>query len=175
MSQPINRRAWRRFTPAPIGIRSGYKQLVRGFTLIELIFVVVIIGVLIGASAPQLKKALDDFELRNFAKDIYALSLYLQASAVSRATVYCLHIRQEDGEFRASYKAGDGFRDLPGRYGRAYRAPPQTTIALDPPDMAAVYFYPDGGIDRITITLANGQGKQYSLEMRGASGEIKIR
>ena len=33
-------------TPAPIGISSGYNQLVRGFTLLELIVVLVIVGVL---------------------------------------------------------------------------------------------------------------------------------
>ena len=34
------------FTPAPIGISSGYNQLVRGFTLLELVVVIIILGVL---------------------------------------------------------------------------------------------------------------------------------
>ena len=34
------------FTPAPIGISSGYNQLVRGFTLLELIVVIIIVGIL---------------------------------------------------------------------------------------------------------------------------------
>jgi len=34
------------FTPAPISISSGYNQLVRGFTLLELVVVIIILGVL---------------------------------------------------------------------------------------------------------------------------------
>lgn len=146
----------------------------RGITFIELLLVILIIGVLAGVSVPQFRKTLDNFELENFTKDIFFLCRYLQGSAIGQGKIYCLNIDRDKAEFRATVKVGTDFKPAEGRFGRVYRAQGVTSVSLFPVDRTAVYFYPDGSIDNVTITFENKEAQKNSLVIAGVSGVIKI-
>lgn len=143
-------------------------------TFIELLLVILIIGILAGISIPQLRKTFDNFELENFVKDIYYLNRYLQASAIGRGRIQCLNIIQDEGKFWATYKENDKPQKIEGRFGKDYKAPEGTVVFIEPPERTTIYFYPDGSIDKVKITLENRHKRQISIATQGIIGDIKI-
>lgn len=159
--------------PKMIFVTSRTKAL----TFIELLIVIVIIGILVGISIPQFRKTFDNFELENFVKDIYYLSRYLQASAISQAKIHYLNIARAEGKFWATYKVEDEFKNIEGRFGKIYMAPKGVIISIDQahqPEKEGIYFYPDGSIDEIKIDFENRHNHKVSLIIQGAVGDIKI-
>jgi Tfp pilus assembly protein FimT len=143
-------------------------------TFIELLIVVVIIAVLSAISIPNLKKISDNFTLDNFAKDIFYLCRYLQASAASRQKVYALNVNFGEGALQGGYKNEKGeFVPEEGRLGRLYAAPRGVTITTSP-QVTTVYFYPDGSMSEAAFIFENSYGHKVSLNIKGASGGIKI-
>lgn len=149
----------------------------KAITFVELLIVIIIIGILASASIPKFKKTFDNLELEKFVKDIYYLSRYLQGSAIGQGKIYCLKIDKDKVEFQATYKEDEDneFKNFPGRFGKIYKAPLGIIISIDPPDATGTYFYPDGSVDKITITLVNQHKTEVSLIIKGAAGEIQIK
>jgi len=146
-----------------------------GFTYIELIIVIVILGVLIGLSTPQLKKTFAYFELENSTKNIYLLCNYLQSASISEAKIYCLNFLEETREFKPSFlKEGGQWEILKTRYARLYKIPEKIALEIISTNKNKIFFYPDGSIDNLTILFKNEFGQERSLEIKGVSGEIKI-
>ena len=144
------------------------------FTLVELLVVIVIVGVLTGLSVPQFRKTIDNFSLESYTKDIYYLCHYLQATSVSTGKIQRLNIDTSNKELSAFYKGTTSFVSIPGRYGKAYKAPDSVEIALEPPQANAVNFYPDGSADKVSVVFTNKHKKQITLNIKGAGSEIKI-
>lgn len=157
--------------------QSAQRTVGNAFTFIELLIVVIVIGILIGVSIPQFRKTFDNFELENFVKDIYYLSRYLQGRAIGEEKICCLNIALEKKELWATYKGEGEFKKIEGKFGKNYKFPERVNVTLNPmgqSEITSIYFYPDGSIDRITITFENRHKKQVSLIVKGAAGVIQI-
>lgn len=147
---------------------------IKGITFIELLIVIIIAGILAGVSTPLFRKTMDNLSLENFVKDIYYLSCYLQASAVNEGKIYSLNIDRYAVAFRGTYKEANELRNINGKLGRSFIAPKGVTITYEPADKPNVYFYPDGTIDKVTVSFKNQHENTLSLIIKGVSGEIKV-
>ena len=145
-----------------------------GFTFIELLISVTIMLILIGVSLPSLKKALDNFGIENYARNISYLGRYLQASSISEGKIYCMKVLPAENKIFPFFIDGNNLQQkLSARMGREHLLP-QGVKFLNPQDEEIVYFYPDGTAQGGNISFANSYNSKISLLINGATGEIAI-
>lgn len=71
------------------GFRLGHRKGVPGFTLIELIMVIVMLGVLAVVAAPKIFNS-NDFNARGFHDETLALLRYAQKAAIAQRRTVCV-------------------------------------------------------------------------------------
>lgn len=149
-----------------------------GFTLIEMLLVVLIVGIVLALSAPNFSKGYSRFQLKNTADDLLSMSRWAQAMAIGQERSYALSfsfdrhsydlesatVNEESGE-------ENGFEPVKGNLGRMHKIP--DTIHLDT-DKDRIRFYPDGTIDEATIQLNSPEQKEVlsSTQVRGMMTKV---
>ncbi|MFA6349457.1 MAG: type II secretion system protein [Candidatus Omnitrophota bacterium] len=71
-------------TPAPISIKRVKTKLVRGFTLIELVMVMVLVGILAGIGVPMLMQTVDAWSFNSQFQDNSVFSAIVAMNRMSR-------------------------------------------------------------------------------------------
>jgi type II secretion system protein H len=146
----------------------------RGFTFLELLMVIIIIGVMAGFAVPSVKKTYDTFALQSFVKDLYYTARYLQSSAASQRKNYRLDINPSELTFQMRAQKDDSYVMLTGRFKKRFRVPKGVTLNTQPLGLKEIYFYPDGSMDSATLVFKFRDKDKVSLVLQGASGGIKI-
>ena len=148
------------------------KKYFSGFTLIEILFVVIMIGVIFGLSVPALNKRSSDFSIIEESRNILSLSIYARQRAVSESVVYRLNIDEDLNSYYLSYRNTIGnFTESEDKYGRPRKLGSELKIKSDKP---FVDFYPDSKVDQAKISLENLKGKTINLESRPFLGDMII-
>lgn len=146
----------------------------RGFTLLELLFVILIIGIFVRMAWPLLQKTYNGFQLNTSARKVYSMFRYLQGTAVGESCVCCLNVSFDDNSFKASCWVEGGLQEINDTgFRRDFRLPQDVSMTIDPQRKTAVYFYPDGRIDRVNLTFIGSGQEQISLISEGLVCEIK--
>lgn len=136
----------------------------RGFTFIEIFFVIIIIGILAGISAPRLKKAFDNALLGNAALTLQSFLNYLSQRAVVEEKIISLNLNNESKEYWAQFEGED-------KRLKSFRLPASVEIQCQ---AQKILFYPDGQMDKVSIKLI-GAGENYiELSSQGAYAKVKI-
>jgi prepilin-type N-terminal cleavage/methylation domain-containing protein len=136
----------------------------RGFTLIEFLFVIIIIGILVTASIPRLKKAHDVFLLNNFTSELRTFMQYLRERSLVEGQVIVLSAGEGEETLKADAK--DTKEAL-----KSLRVPRGLSVAAD---KKQVFFYPDGTLDEVTLTVTGAGGEQVKLTTKGIYGNVKV-
>ncbi|MCX5715093.1 MAG: hypothetical protein NT033_09940 [Candidatus Omnitrophica bacterium] len=137
-------------------INRGY---LRAITFLELLFVIVIIGILSSVAIGGFRKAFGRFQLENSAGELASLMNFLsQRAIVERRAIY-LNIDSRANSCQALEKV--------------YNLPRGLSISSDI-EGNRIVFYPDGSIDDSTVTLRQDSGEAVNLTTRGVLGGVKI-
>jgi prepilin-type N-terminal cleavage/methylation domain-containing protein len=148
--------------PAALGRRHG-----GGFTLLELIVVLGLVGVLLTLAAPSLKGFLASRQTADAAAQVLALTQLAGSRAAAQGTVYRLNIDPQTGTYWLSTQQAGSFVDLGDEFGRRFRFPEGTTVRVVSPAGGSaqpyVEFYPNGRTQEATIELTGRQGEVYSV------------
>jgi prepilin-type N-terminal cleavage/methylation domain-containing protein len=136
-----------------------------GFTFLELLIVITLLGILTALSIPRFKQSTENMQLSSTAQQLQSYINFL----VQRSVVETVPIRMSLDTEKNSYRAQ---KEQDIRYFQDFRLPSGIRIATDKQD---IFIYPDGTIDTVTITLTNKQNKSMTLTTQGVFGGTKIK
>jgi MSHA pilin protein MshC len=151
--------------------RSTLRNRARGFTLVELILVIVILGVLAVFAAPRILNT-DDFKARGFHDETLSLLRYAQKTAVAQRRSVCVNLNAT-GVTMTIFATNPATGTCPTptalnppntpRGGTGLAATVNTTsdCAASPTAITAFQYTPLGSTDQLcnlNITIANSTG-----------------
>lgn len=157
---------------SPIGNDPSIQRSVAGFTLLELMAVIVIMAVVVGFSVPRFQRTFNHLQLQVFANDVARLLAYANQRAVTRGEVLRIHFDVEGRRYWLASvdESGESTR-VASKLNRASSIPP--TIFLEPSGRE-VNFYPDGRADRFEMAILDDQQEGYRLVTNVWTGRAKL-
>jgi prepilin-type N-terminal cleavage/methylation domain-containing protein len=161
-----------------------------GFTLYEIIIVLVVLLVVAGLVAPSFAGFLPSFRIRKAGEDLIAAVEKARVDAVLTSRRFRLVFSKEPAAYRLEYEPDPmnepaTFRRLPGEWGAKNELPDGVAFSsLDgaaevPEALAGVFeecleFSPDGSASAMTIVLALENGETVTIEVNPADGRARV-
>jgi type II secretion system protein H len=158
----------------------------RGFTLMELIIVLTILGIMSAAVVPVFRGTLATVQADHAVRDLVATIKYAQERAVADTKEYRLYLDPKNNQYWLMRLSGINeknkkqFEPLDERFGEPMdlpdRFPLDKVTARKDKDNKQSYiaFYPNGACSKATITLRKEGGKPVKIETEGSLGQIKV-
>jgi len=152
-------------------VRSASRQ--SGFTLFELILVVVIIALIAGMAAPSLRNWRRGASLRDASDDFLGATRAGRTAAAMSSIEYQLNIDSQSGRYWLSPTDSQQQQQQQSATIDDYSSPmslPQGAriVAVDPSrqPMSAIRFDPTGRTDPASVTITAADGSTVTMECR---------
>ena len=156
-----------------------------GFTLIELIIVLVIIGIASGIVGIMIGRGSEGLEMKTVTKEISSVLRYARNHSVSEKRIYCFVINKEEGAVRLyahevetrndKGNAGDNEEEeMPPVIDRPLPADLLISIDDDDSDVLYMEFYPQGNSSGGTIRLENESGLNFFIDVNRITGKVEV-
>ncbi len=139
-------------------LRANKKTRKQGFTLVEIILVVVLLGIVAGLAFPDLSRVYDQFQLNQKVDNLAYLMRYAQSRAVIEGEKQRMVFTSDKRKYWLEEKVNDNegveekYHRISGRLGRSFTLPRRMTATVDG---ETALFYPDGTMDKIQITVCH--------------------
>ena len=146
-----------------------------GFTLVELLMVILIMAVVVGLSVPRFSRTFGTLQLQVFAYDMAKLFTYASKRAIAREEILRIHFDTEGKRYwlaRAQEASPKWeFERVAGKFGRINPVP--NAISLDP-SAREVTFFPDGRAERFEMLIFDNGQDGYRLVTDFWTGHVKL-
>jgi type II secretion system protein H len=163
------------------GVRRRHES---GFTLIELIIVLTILGVLAAAVVPLFRASTEKMREERAMRDLYASLKFAQERSISEMTEYRLYLDTKGNRYWTARLANetDGkktFTEITEPSNDVTVLPDGVTLTKPKArqdrklDASYVAFYPNGACDVASITLERKNGKAMTVSTKGKLGQFK--
>ena len=147
-----------------------------GFTLLELVLVLLIIGTTLAVAAPRLRDSVAWWRTKDTARDVVEMTQYAWSSAVANSTTYRLNIEPDGRTYWLSMLNGENYVRL-GTGIAENQAVEGTRIELSRAVDGGrdyVEFYPNGRKQPATIRITNARGDMIVLVCPSAAERFEI-
>lgn len=183
---------------------SSPQQAGRGFTMIELMIVLVIMSFVLALAGPMVTRGLSGLTLKTAAKKVAAALRYARSQAVNRAQPYSVIFDQEHGRLvirgiprpiplpdQAAQEAEP--EEIAADAAEAAAQQPEIKIVAFPEgitlkkitvggseitgakdELAQLVFYPDGTSQGGELVLADSRDRQYQVNVAFLTGVVTI-
>jgi type II secretion system protein H len=145
-----------------MSIRDGKKNLsgAHGFTLLELILVMVIISTVLAMAAPSLRGFFSSRKIHDAAANIISMIRFARTQAITEGHTYRLNFDNDKGVYWLTSNAEGAFAVLNSEFGREFLLPDDTTVKIEKDDDKKgteeyIDFFPQGMAETGTITLTD--------------------
>jgi type II secretion system protein H len=171
-----------------------------GFTLIELMVVIVIIGIMTAMIIPEMKGSYEDALLRSTSRDLINVFDLAYSRAVSLNQVRRVRLDENTGHYMVEKRVMSNGRedfvpagDVPGEKGELdsrisieFHRPGENTADSSarssalmsstplPMNGAAIAFYPDGTADAGEFVLRDRQGFRLALRINPITARVHV-
>jgi len=155
---------------------------VRGFTLIELMVVLTIMGITAFLVFPKVEGAFSSVYLRSSARRLVGMIRYAQNQAMTTGQEYRVYYDLDKEDYWISEEEKGDFRKIKTDLGGERRLLPGVIFedvvtpgkGKQTAGSAYTEFSPQGGVERTTLHLRDRKGEQISLSLRGLAGKVEI-
>ncbi|MCD6459239.1 prepilin-type N-terminal cleavage/methylation domain-containing protein [bacterium] len=162
----------------------------RGFTLLELSMVILIISIIVAISTPKFRSTFQTIQFRNTVYNIVKLMNYARDRAIIERkpfrvrffeddSSFCLEtVKEEEKEDKKRYyrrKREPEFVVVHGNVGQKLFFPAEVTFDIDEPSRGeSVTFYPDGQAQECVIYIEDSRDNVFTITTKGSVGFIKL-
>ena len=152
---------------------TGAMKANKGFSLIEIILVLIIAGIILAISVPNFSKQYSRFQLTQAVDDWLSISRWAQAMAIGQQRIYSISFSKDHRSYclmrEKLNKNNENLVDVEsvnGLLGRKHFLAKALKLNVS---VDQVKFYPDASIDPIEIQFISDQGKSVvsSSKLRG--------
>lgn len=149
-----------------------------GFTLLELILVMVILSTVLAMAAPSLRGFFASRQTQDAAAQILALTQLARSKAVCEGTSYRLNFDAEEGTYWLMSQQSGAYERLKTDLGQVFSLPRDTVLELEgmeqEGDESFVAFAPRGTVTDGTIRLIDRRGRVVELRCPAVTESFSI-
>jgi len=164
----------------------GLREMKKGFALIELIIVIIIIGLSAALVSPSLSRFSKTAELRGTTQKIAAILRHSRSEAVNKWRIYQVVVHSDLKEIKVQWMEPDE----EGEEGEEKRKKPSPQVFALPDwismkevelkapqyssEFPAIEFYPNGGSNGGSFLLGSEAHKGYRIKVHFLTGMVEI-
>ncbi len=147
-----------------------------GFTMIELLLVLIILSVVAGLAIPNFSTTYSKVKLKKTADNIAFVMRYAQSRSIQKKIMHQLRFDATSLKYwieqggKESDEGGLDFRRVPTRYGKMYSVPDTIKAEFEHEE---ILFYPDGRIQKTEVTIEQ-KGQVIKLSTKEQRGFVHI-
>jgi type II secretion system protein H len=148
-----------------------------GFTLLELVLVLVLVGLVMGLAAPSLRGFLAGRKSANAAAQVIALAQYARTQAVGEGLTYRLNVDETAHAYWLTVQKDAEFQALGTEFGRRFALPDGVEASWLTTTAGAqehLDFFPDGRTEGSRLQLVDAQGQVFELGCRSETETLQV-
>ena len=136
-----------------------------GFTLLELLLVIVIIAVLLGINLPLIKNNIEGVSFKSFVNKVYLFLDYAATQSILKTVIIkaWLDVKENKLFLAQIDNEGEALFSLP--------LPGDVSVEFDNEE---IVFYPDGTSREFKIIISGGDERSFTISSAGFDGKINI-
>jgi len=145
----------------------------RGFTLIEILVVVLILAIMLGVALPRFQGTFKNLQLRSTARNIYKLMLFAKERALLEQKNYRVAYNKKEKKISLERQVEGKFVPIASRYAKPLKLTKEHSMKWSR-NLTSITFTPNGESDKLKISFYSNKERQFILTVGEPFGRITL-